>query len=228
MKLNPLGLAALVPAACVLAACSPRSEPILNPKPDIELCRADPGFQTFQINGWDGNAQHITVRFLPRATTPCPGRQFPFVDVTTAPVARWVQIVEANVPIPPDMRGKPSWQLVPGQDEPWIFLDMMEKQRGSGEPFLNASTEGTFWDNPAWPNPPDATQKDGLRKWQTHSYAVVVTDHLVRAVGGFSWGWTWAVGAKGPEPVAPEPIPRSAWLTDSARLTTAAPGWTFQ
>jgi len=167
------------------------------------------------------------VRFLPHATSPCPGRRFPFVDVASAPPVRWIQVVEANVPIPADFRGKPTWQLAP-LDEPWVFLDLVEKLRDSGEPFINAGQDGRFWDNPTWPNPPDAGQKDGIRKWQTHSYAVVVTDRVVRAVGGFSWGWSWAVGAKGPEPIAPEPVARSAWLTDAARLATALPKWTFQ
>ena len=227
---SALSLAVLLSLA-LLPACKPKpapgEEPFLNPKPNIVQCRADPGFQALQLEGWDAGAPSIKVRFLPRATTQCPGRRFPFVDVVASSPVRWVQVVEVNVPLPGGQRLRPSWQLIP-DDQPWIFADIVPELRDGGEPFLNASTDGMFWDNPTWPEPPGPDQADGARKWRSRSYAVTVDGHTVRAVGGFRWGWTWTVGAKDPEAVTPAPIERAAWTTDAARLALAFPGWTFQ
>lgn len=215
----------------LLSACSkkgdPGDEPFLNPKPNLVQCRADPGFQTFQFEGWDAGAPSLKVRFLPHATTKCPGRRFPFVDVVASTPLRWVQVVEVNTPIPGGTRAKPSWQLIP-EDEPWIFADIVPELRDGGEPFLNASKDGIFWDNPTWPDPPKEGQKDGARKWRSRSYAVTVEERKIRAVAGFGWGWTWTVGAAGPEPVAPAAIDRAAWKIDAARLAMAFPEWSFE
>lgn len=223
--------ALLVLSLQLLSACSPKgdpgSEPFLNEHPKIVQCRADPGFQTFHFDGWEPGAPALKVRFLPHATTPCPARRFPFVDVVASGPLRWIQVVEVNVPIPGGTPQKPSWQLIP-QSEPWIFADMIPELRDGGEPFLNASKDGMFWDNPAWPEPPKEGQEGGARKWRSRSYAVTVEDRKIRAVAGFAWGWTWTVGAAGPEPITPAAIERAAWTTDAARLTMAFPEWSFQ
>lgn len=213
----------------LLPACPPKSEgePFLNPKPNLVQCRASEGFDTKHYDGWDAGAPSLKVRFLARATTPCPGRRFPFVDVVASTPLRWVQIVEVNVPIPGGVRLKPSWQLIP-EDEPWIFADMIPELRDGGEPFLNASTDGMFWDNPTWPEPPKEGQAGGARKWRSRSYAVLADGRKVRAVAGFTWGWTWKVGSPDPEAVEPSALDRDAWKLDASRLALAFPGWTFE
>lgn len=224
-------LALLALTLPLVPACKPKedpgSEPFLNPKPNIVQCRASQGFETLQFDAWDAGGPSLKVRFLPRATTPCPGRRFPFVDAVASTPLRWIQVVEVNVPIPGGQRAKPSWQLIP-EDEPWIFADMVPELRDGGEPFLNGSKDGMFWDNPAWPEPPKEGQRDGARKWRSRSYAVIAEDKKIRAVGGFTWGWAWTVGAAGPEPVAPVALDRAAWKTDAARLAMAFPEWSFQ
>ncbi|MEZ4298610.1 MAG: hypothetical protein R3B70_26900 [Polyangiaceae bacterium] len=219
---------ALLPLLVLGGACN-TSEPILNGKPDLELCRTDPGFQKLHFDGWNEGGTGMDVRFLPRGTKPCPARRFPFVDVkATAPV-RWIQVVEVNVPIPmgEDKKPSPSWQLGEGS-EPWIFADMVPERRDSGEPFVNAGTDGRFWDNPAWPDPPKQDQKDGARKWRSRSYAVIAEGKKVRAVAGFTWGWTWTVGAENPEPFPPEKLAPDAWKADAPRLAKAFEGWSFE
>lgn len=222
-------IALFAAALPLLPACSPKGdqEPFLNPKPNIVQCRAAPGFQTSTFDGWEPGAPSLKVKFLARATTPCPGRRFPFVDVVASVPLRWVQVVEVNVPLPGGERLKPSWQLIP-QDEPWIFADMVPELREGGEPFLNASKDGMFWDNPTWPDPPKEGQAGGARRWRSRSYAVMVEDRKVRGVAGFTWGWTWAVGASDPEGVAPVALDRDAWKVDAARLALAFPAWTFE
>ena len=215
-----------------LPACS-REEPILNRKPDVELCRRDPGIQTFKIDAWDKGAATVDIHFLPHGTTPCPGRKFPFIDVAPRPATpespplRVIQIVEVNEPIPGGLRDKPSWQIL-AEDQPWMFVDMVEELRDKGEPFINANPDGKFWDNPTWPDPPKEGHSGGSRKWQSRTYAVQAAGRAVTAVAGFSWGWSWAVGGSGPEPVAPEQLPRSAWEQDAKRLTGVFEGWTFK
>lgn len=219
-------------ATALLSACSsnkgdPGAEPFLNPKPNILQCRASAGFETLQFDAWDSGGPSLKVRFLPKATTPCPGRRFPFVDVVASSPLRWIQVVEVNVPIPGGERLKPSWQLIP-ENEPWIFADMIPELRDGGEPFLNGSTDGIFWDNPTWPEPPKEGQADGARKWRSRSYAVTVQDRKIRGVAGFMWGWTWTVGADGPVAVAPSRIDRETWKVDAARLSLAFPSWSFE
>lgn len=260
-----LGLLSLSMATFSLAACAPREEPILNRKPDIDLCRVDPAITTFHVDSWEKGRASVDIRFLAHATTPCPARKFPFIDVATrsaapsaapAPSAavtasatdstsaapapapstsaspgdsappRIIQIVEVNEPIPGGLRHKPSWQIIP-EDEPWIFVDMVEDLRDSGEPFVNANRDGRFWDNPAWPDPPKEGHAGGARKWQSRTYAVHVIGRQITAVAGFTWGWTWSVGAKGPEPTPPEPLPRGAWEKDARRMALVYPQWTF-
>lgn len=209
--------------------CGSGDEPFLNPKADLELCRANPAFVTTKLPAWEGaGPQDAEVRFLGVAGRDCPGRRFPFVDVTSNPALRWIQIVEVNVPVPPDQRGKEkSWQLLLGT-EPWMFVDMVESIRKEGAPFLNTGTKGSFWDNPCWPIPPGDKQADGARKWRTRSYGVTSDGKTVRGVTGFSWGWTWTVGASNPEPVAPAVLDRATWKADAERLAAAFPEWTFQ
>ncbi|MBK8251730.1 MAG: hypothetical protein IPK82_03570 [Polyangiaceae bacterium] len=211
-----------------LGGCSDR-EPILNRKPDIEFCRAQPTAKTLTFDGWEPNAPKLEVRFQPSAPTPCPARRFPFIDVAASSPVRFIQVVTVNVPIPMGQDKKParSWQLSPA-DEPWIFADMTPERRDTGEPFLNAGTDGKFWDNPAWPEPPKSDQKDGVRKWQSRSYAVIADGKNVRAVGGFSWGWSWKVGAADPEAITPERLQKKDWDEDALRLKTAFDGWKFE
>ncbi len=218
-------------ATLVLVGCN-REEPILNRKPDVESCRREPGMLSLSIDSWEKGALDVRLHFLPSGTTPCPARKFPFLDVSAKSnqnpggELRFIQIIEVNEPIPGGKRHTPSWQII-AEDEPWMFVDMVEELRDGGEPFLNGSRDGTFWDNPAWPDPPKEGQKGGARTWQSRTYAVSSQGRAVKAIAGFTWGWKWTVGAKGPEAVAPVQLARSIWEEDARRLSSVYAGWSF-
>jgi hypothetical protein len=194
-----------------------------NPSPDIEACRRDPAARSYPIPSWDG-AVVLAVTFSGHAAPSCPAPVFPFVHAAATPGMRWIQIVEVNVPPPRDLRGRRDWDLR-GEENRWTFLDMMESLRGQQQPFVNDVQEGWFWDNPAWLSPPRRDQAGGARVWQARSYAVRVADREVTAIGGFSWGYGWRVGAPEPYPIEPRPLPRSAWVDDAHLFGPAAPGW---
>ncbi len=228
-RLVALGLTRGLCFLVVLVSCKSDTSadpPIVNSNPDVAACREDSSALNATIPMWDGSSRDIEVRFVPRGGSPCPSRHFPFIEATIPPGMRWIQIVEANVAVPEGLRGQQTWQLTESTF-PWIFLDMVESLRPKAQPFINGSTDGRFWDNPAWPEAPDASQPGGTRRWLARSYAVEVEGQSVRAVGGVSWGWSWTVGARLPEPIIPSVIQRSSWATDAARLRARVPTWTF-
>jgi|HubBroStandDraft_6_1064221.scaffolds.fasta_scaffold74608_3 hypothetical protein len=100
---------------------------------------------------------------------------------------------------------------------------MTDAQRGRGQPFVNSVLEGWFWDNPSWHRAPRPDQPGGARVWLARSYAVRIADREVTASGGFSWGYGWRVGAPEPYPLAPRPLPRSAWAADGSSSARRPP-----
>ena len=224
-----LGVARRICFLAALTSCRSNANqelPTVNDSPDVGACRQDSNARGFTIPMWDGRPGGIEVLFVARGGSPCPSRHFPFIEATAARGTRWIQIVEVNVGVPEGLRGQQSWQLNKS-NFPWVFLDMVEGLRSSGQPFVNASTDGKFWDNPAWPEPPDTSQAGGTRQWRARSYAIEVEGHHVRAVAGFTWGWSWTVGARSPEPIIPSVAERSSWASDVALLRTSMPTWIF-
>jgi hypothetical protein len=216
-----LAVRPLVLAGMLFVGCRQRApfDPahFSNDHPDIDQCRQAASLST--IASWDGVP--IRVGYAASANKPCPAPGFPFVSVNAEGKYRWIQIVELNVTTPADghsLDAKPF---------PWTFVDMEERLRPLGQPFVNGSTDGSFWDNPAWAAVPPPDQADGMRRWRARTYLVDVGGKTIRAHGGITWGWSWRVGDVEPEGSKPMPL-HDEWKADRILLNAAFPDWNFE
>jgi hypothetical protein len=167
----------------------------LNEHPDVPACRNSAKISS--LPAWNGS--EIRIGFIARAPRACPGPGFPFVSAEGE--GRWIQIVKLDAS---------------------SFVDVEEKLRSEGKPFVNA-TGGSFWDNPVF-----AVRPEHDRVWSAHTYLVSTNGGSVRAIGGFSWGWTWRAAENHPDGVAPQPLARGAWHEDLPVLRAAYPAWQFE
>jgi hypothetical protein len=216
-------LTKIICSLLLVAGCR-RFEPgrFLNEHPDVARCKEAAALS--EIATWRGGK--IQVRHASRASPVCPGPGFPFVAAYAEGPARWIQIVEVNVPTPGDLQHDRRRSLN-GRTFPWLFVDVDERLRAKDEPFVNGSSGGDFWDNPVWAALPPRDQADGVRRWRARSYLVLVDDRTIRAGGGFAWGWSWRVGELAPEALPLIPLGEASWNNDKPLLIAAFPDWKF-
>jgi hypothetical protein len=195
----------------------------INEHPNIVQCRQAATPSTIPLWG-DGI---IRVTHAARAIDACPGPGFPFVSAKVDGPYRWIQVVELNVPTPADAQDDHRRSLN-GKRFPWVFVDMEERLRPMGRPFVNESTDGSFWDNPVWADLPPHDQADGIRRWRARSYLVAVADKTIRARGGFTWGWSWRVGDIHPNALDLIPLDEASWTQDKVLMDSAFPEWIFK